>query len=228
MKNSILATLAAACLFSASCSSPSRAHHAEAHHSAGHRDRHGPANIEHYIERLESEERLAGLQVERVIELLALPEDALVGDLGCGPGTFALPLARACPEGVIFASDIEPKQLDRLSQQLASEGLTNVVPVLSSYSDPHFPPGRLDLVLIVDTYHHIEDRVAYLRRLRKSLAPGGRLALLEFKPGDLPVGPAADHKPAPGEVEAELEAAGWRRVESFDLHTYRDFDLWRP
>ena len=192
------------------------------------RDVHGPRDTERYIEMLEEEQRVASLKVELALEQLALAPDAWVGDLGCGPGTFALPLAESCPDGLVFASDIEPLQLDRLRERAAQAELTNVIPVLASYHDPHFPPGRLDLVLIVDTLHHLDYRREYLRQLQRSLKPGGRLVVLEYKPGDLPVGPPADKKLAEGELEADMDAAGWVELERFDTHPNHDFVVFGP
>jgi SAM-dependent methyltransferase len=192
------------------------------------RDPHGPADVEEYIEGLESAERVGQLQPELVIERLALRPEAWVADLGCGPGVFARPFARACPQGVVFAVDIEPRQLDRLREHLRAEQLANVVPVLASKTSPHLPPGRIDLVFIGDTYHHLEDRVAYMRALRGALRPGGRLALLEYKPGELPVGPPPERKLAAGELESELQAAGWRLEARFDTHPYHSFEVWSP
>jgi SAM-dependent methyltransferase len=196
--------------------------------STANRDPHGDQDVARYIDRLQSEDRVADLQVGVVIEKLALPGDAVVGDLGCGPGVFALAFARACPQGIVYASDIEPAQLDRVRERIHDEGAANVVPVLASPDDPHFPPGRLDVVFVADTYHHLEDRIAYFSRLRSVLKPGGRLAVLEYKPGKIPVGPPADHKLPAGVMQAEIEEAGYVQVEKFDAHLWHDFEVWRP
>ena len=66
-----------------------------------------------------------------------------------------------------------------------------------------------------------------MRNLRRYLRPDGRLAILEYRPGDLPVGPPADHKLAEGERQEELRSAGWERVTSFDTHEYHEFEIWR-
>jgi len=124
--------------------------------------------------------------------------------------------------------DVEPRQLDALRARLLAEKVENVVPVLASYSDPYLPHGRIDWIWIVDTYHHLEDRVAYLRTLRGDLKPDGRLAILEYKPGDLPMGPPADHKVPHEQRYAELREAGFELVKRFDRHQYHDFEIWRP
>jgi SAM-dependent methyltransferase len=191
------------------------------------RDLHGPADTAHYLEVLQDPARIAELRVEHVVNELALAPDAWVADLGCGPGIFALPFARACPQGLVFAADVEPGQLDALRARIATQGATNIVPVLASYSDPHLPLGRFALVFIGDTYHHLSDRKAYMRRLARCLAPGGRVAVLDYKPGDLPVGPPADHKLPPGQRARELESAGYELLESLDSHQWHDFEIWR-
>jgi SAM-dependent methyltransferase len=194
--------------------------------STQNRDRHGPPVVDDYIQRLTRPERVARLQPEVVIASLELSESAVVADLGAGPGVFAIPLGAHLRSGLVYAVDVEPRQLDVLRGRLREAGLHNVVPVLASHSDPHLPPGRIDLVLVVDTYHHIEDRVDYFRRLRSTLRVGGRLAILEYKPGPLPVGPPAEHK-IPREVrEAELRAAGYTLATRFDTHAYHDFEVW--
>ena len=194
--------------------------------AAHNRDRHGPTDVERYIEMLEREERVRYLQPDVVIEALRLPRDAIVADLGSGPGVFALRLARACPTGVVYAVDVEPRQLDALRARMAKRDVHNIVPVLASYDDPHLPPGRVDLILISDTYHHLSERVEYMRRLLRYLAPGGRLAILEFKPGDLPVGPPAHRKLPEGQRQRELQEAGWELELRLDAHRYHEFEIW--
>ena len=192
------------------------------------RDPHGPADIQHYIDSLLAPDRVARFQVPQVLDKLDPAPDALIGDLGCGPGIFSLAFAKRSPLGLVFASDIEPAQLDTLGARAAEAGLHNIVPVLASLDDPHFPPERLNLVFIADTYHHLENRVEYMRRLARCLAPGGRVVLIDYKPGALEHGPPPEHKLAAGVMEHELQLAGYVRVESFDLLPEQDFQVWRP
>lgn len=195
--------------------------------SVSNRDKHGPPDVGDYIEKLQSSERVADLQVDKVVEKLHLAADASIGDLGCGPGLFTMAFSKACPRGVVYASDVEPKQLDQVNAKIAAQSAHNVVPVLAAYDDPHFPPARLDVVLIADTYHHLDDRVAYMRRLQAALTNNGRVAILEYKPGKLPVGPPPEHKLAAGVMDKELADAGYVLVERFDTHPNHDFEVWR-
>jgi SAM-dependent methyltransferase len=192
------------------------------------RDPHGNKDVAAYIAALEAEKRVAEMRPDFVVEQLNLPSDAVIADLGCGPGVFALRFAKACPHGVVYAVDVEPRQLDRLSEHLLAENVANVVPVLASFTTPHLPPGRCDYVFLGDTYHHLNDRVAYMKRLRAAFAPGGKLAIFEYKPGQLPVGPPPEHKLEPGVLQSELQAAGYELVTDFQSHEFHDFQLWKP
>lgn len=191
------------------------------------RDKHGPDDVAQYIESLESKSRVADLKVDVVLPKLALPDDAIVGDLGCGPGIFTMAFSKACPNGVVYASDVEPAQLDVVSKKMRDAKVHNVVPVLASFDDPHFPPGQLDVVFIADTYHHLDDRVSYMRQLARVLKPGGRLVVLEYKAGPLKVGPPPEHKLPAGLMDKEISEAGWKLVERFDTHPNHDFEVWR-
>ena len=192
------------------------------------RDPHGPPDVQSYIQSLMSDERIADLKPDLVVAALMLPEDAIVADLGCGPGVFTVPLAQELRKGVVYAVDVEPQQLDALRQRLIEEDLHNVVPVLASYSTPHLPPARLNLVLLVDTYHHIEDRIEYFRQLRTVLRPGGRIAIIESKAAESAPGAALEGRLPEGLRQEELRTAGYSLLKGFDIHEHHDFELWVP
>ena len=77
-------------------------------------------------------------------------------------------------------------------------------------------PEPVDLILVVDTYHHIGHRIDYFAKLKSSLRPGGRLAIIDFK-ADSPIGPPVEHRDPPEKVTEELAAAGFTPVESHDF-----------
>lgn len=191
------------------------------------RDPLGPSNVASYIKGLTSPERVAELKPEEVIDALGLRDNAKVADLGAGPGVFTIPLAKHLHRGVVYAVDVEPRQLDELRAKLVKEHIENVVPVLASSSTPHLPPASIDLVLIVDTYYHLTDRVAYFSELRHALAPGGRLAVLQHRVNAPGAGPGTADEPLP-EMHEELESAGYVMLRKFGFHPYHDFEIWAP
>jgi len=112
---------------------------------------------------------------DEVIRALKLVPEARVADIGAGTGYFAVRLARAVPEGQVFGVDAEPDMVRYLRERARREGLANLTAVAAKPGDPSLPTA-VDLVILVDTYHHVPDRERYFRELKKALRPGGRLA----------------------------------------------------
>ena len=148
----------------------------------GHGKYGNPPDLDALIAAQEEPGRAAWQKPEQVLDALALRAGQTVCDIGAGPGYFALRTAkRVGPGGRVLAVDVEPHILDALRARLEKSGARNVTPVLGLADDPLLPPSSCDLILIVDTYHHFPDRVAYLRRLAPLLRPQGRIANIDWQ-----------------------------------------------
>ena len=165
-------------------------------------------------------ERDAWQKPHQVIQALKLAPDARVADVGAGTGYFAVRLANMLPQGKVYAVDVESDMVKYLGERARKEKLWNLQPVQGARADARLPE-KVDLILLVDVYHHIEDRTEYFRRLAASLAPGGRVAVIDFKL-DAPAGPPRAARIAPDRVKDELARAGLRLVEEhgFLPHQY--------
>ena len=182
------------------------------------RDRHGgiargrygnPADLDRMIKRQLAPGRPVWQEPERVIRAIGVRRGQVVADVGAGPGFFTLRLARAVgPAGHVYAADPEPALLDVLRRRLARSGAKNVSPVLSLSEDPMLPPGRCDIALIVNAYHHFTDGPAFLRRLKRALGRGGRIVNIDFARRETPVGPPVDHRVAREEFLRDARRAG--------------------
>ena len=117
----------------------------------------------------------------RVIDALQLKSGQIVADVGAGTGYFTVRLAQSPAAPKVYAVDIEPSMVEYLKQRAVREGLKNVVAVQAA-ADRTNLPEPVDLVLIVDTYHHIPKRVAYFTTLRAHMKPGARLAIAIRRP----------------------------------------------
>lgn len=153
----------------------------------------------------------------RMLAALELEPGLVVGDLGCGVGTIALPIARAVgPAGRVLAVDIQPEMLAGLAERVAAAGLTNVERILSGERDPRLAPGSCDLVLMVDVYHELSYPAEVLAAVRAALRPRGRLVLVEFRAEDDSVPIKPEHKMSAAQVERELGVNGFRLARRFD------------
>lgn len=151
----------------------------------------------------------------RVIETLKLTPGQVIADIGAGTGYFTIRIAKTQPLLKVYAVDIERSMVDYVTRRAAHEGLNNVTAVLAGEDRTNLPE-KVDLVLIVDTFHHIPNRVAYFGALKAQLKPGGRLAIVDFRK-DSPEGPPVEFRFTPAQITGELEQAG------FALRTSHDF-----
>jgi len=159
---------------------------------------------------LERPERESEEAPSKAIEALEIQPGQVVADIGAGSGYYTVRLAREVgPTGKVYGTDIQPGMLDLLLRNVAKAKLDNVVPVLGTPDDPKLPPGSIDLALMVDVYHELGAPQAFIRKLRASLKPNGRLVLLEFRKEDPRVPIRPEHKMSVAEVRQELEPEGF-------------------
>lgn len=133
-----------------------------------------------YIQVLETERRVSGLQVARVVDALNLKPGQHICDLGSGSGLFTRPMAQAVgSQGVVYAVDVDPDLLKHVVKTAQEQKINNIKPVLGGEADPKLPEP-VDLIAIIDTLHHIPNSSEYLKGLRRYLKPGGRIAIIDF------------------------------------------------
>jgi cyclopropane fatty-acyl-phospholipid synthase-like methyltransferase len=171
-------------------------------------------------------ERDAWQKPDEVIRAFKLSPDAAVADIGSGTGYFAVRLARALPAGRVFGADLEPDMVRYLNERAAREKLPNLSSHVAAADDPRIPVP-VDLALVLNTYHHIGRRQGYFSRLKKSLKPHGRVAIVDFKP-DSPIGPPKRHRIAAKAVADEMTRAGYALEASPDFLPYQYLLIFRP
>lgn len=159
---------------------------------------------------LERAEREAEEAPSKAIEALALVPGMVVADIGAGSGYYTSRLAKqVAPSGQVIATDIQPGMIDILERRIKAEQLANVTTVLGAMDDPKLPPGSIDMAIMVDVYHELQQPQLFLQRLKPAFKPGGRLVLVEFRKEDPQVPILEVHKMSVAEVKAELEAEGY-------------------
>jgi predicted methyltransferase len=166
-----------------------------------------------------------------VIAALEIPAGARVADLGAGSGYFVPYLADAVgPEGWVYAVEVDEEKVRKLEEIYVTR-YSNVEPILGLYEDPLLPDHSVDLVLIVNTFHHIEDASAYFGRLRNDLRPGGRVAVIEPNAelrGTLSLFLHEGHTSSAEAVRISMADAGYAQVQSFDFLPVQIFELFEP
>jgi predicted methyltransferase len=150
-----------------------------------------------------------------VIQALALKPDAAVADLGAGTGYFSARLATMLPQGTVYAVDLEPDMVKYLGERAKRDKLANLKPVQAKPDDASLP-APVDLVLLVDVYHHIDAREKYFAALKPKLKPGARVAIIDFRL-DSPEGPPKAARISPEKVKREMAKAGYALASQHDF-----------
>ena len=145
---------------------------------------------------------------------LDIKRGMVVADVGAGEGELSLLVARKVgPEGLVYANEIDTKKLRIISDRAAHSGLQNIVPVLSTSNDPMIPPEQADMVILVEVFHHLSDKKAFLDNTRRRVKDGARLVIIEpdvNQAGGNSEGCYAD----PATTRTQVEKAGFRVVET--------------
>lgn len=179
-----------------------------------------------YQQTLENPDRVAALQIDRVIGVLGITPGMRIADLGAGTGVFTFPLAEAVgPAGKVYAIDVDAGLLGIVSQKAKAAGGRTVQTIVSSETDPKLPEP-VDLIFIADTMHHLPKQAEYVKQFGKLLRPGGRVAVIDFKAGHWP----ERHESlaiTPAQVDAWMEAAGFTRSATHTFLATNFFHVYR-
>ena len=180
-----------------------------------------------WIATLENPNRVASLKIDEVVSRLRLRPGSIVADIGAGAGAFEGALSAAVtPTGTVYAVDIEQGLLDHIAARAKALGLSNVRVVLGQYTDPALPTRNVDAALIYDVLHHIKDRDTYLKNLAGYLAPGGRIAVVDFVAGKGGHAKDVEQQITREQADAWMAAAGLKPVENIALFDDKWFAIY--
>jgi ubiquinone/menaquinone biosynthesis C-methylase UbiE len=197
---------------------------AQVHHQHRGASDHRFDNAESWARVFDDPARDAWQKPDEVVRALKRAPGATVADIGAGTGYFAVRLARAVPQGRVYAVDASADMVKYLAGRAQREGLANLAPVQAGARSANLP-APVDLALLVDVYHHVDDRVDYFRGLRASRAPGGRVAIIDFRP-ETRRGPR--HKLPAATVLEEMQRAGYAVTERHEFLPDQYFIVFAP
>jgi len=191
--------------------------------------RHDMDKAESWIAIFEHPKRDEWQEPDKIIENMKLKEGDVVADIGAGSGYFTRRLAAAVgPTGKAFGVDIELELVKYMEEDALRLNLSNYIPTLATMADSGLEPDSVDVVFICTTYHHIEDRINYMNKLKKVLKKGGRVIFIEFYKKKMDFGPPPSHKDSEETIIAEMKEAGYRLTRRLDFLRYQYFLEFEP
>ena len=152
------------------------------------------------------------LQINRVMDILAIGPGKTVADIGAGSGWFTVRAAKRVGDaGMVYAVDINPEAVRHIDDRARREKLHNVKTILSTADDPTLPAAAIDSVLLLKTYHEVENPVIVLQKLRASLRPGAKVGIIDRN------GNGENHGVSRDVVLREASQAGYTLLEQYDF-----------
>jgi SAM-dependent methyltransferase len=153
-----------------------------------------------------------------IMNLLGDVSNKVIADIGAGSGFFSLRMTPRAKK--VIAIDIDASFVQYLDSirnvELPPSERNKLETRLAEPNNPHLKPNEVDLVLIVNTYMYLGNRVQYLKNLKNGIRPGGRVIIVDFKKKRTTIGPASSIRVPQNEVEDELDKAGYTLLESDD------------
>lgn len=130
---------------------------------------------------LESPERGVIANRDAIVRALGLKPGMTVADIGAGTGAFMEPMARAVgPTGRYFGVDIDKDYVKLMESRAKRLGLSQAQVVLSRTDSVTLPAESVDLMVVIDAYHHFSPVEPMLASMKAALRPGGRLIIVDF------------------------------------------------
>ncbi len=161
---------------------------------------------------IEDVERTEWQNPDLILDLIGNLENKVVADIGAGSGYFTFKLARTAQK--VIALDIDPKALEYINKQksIVGDWSDNIEARLTPPDVPNLLHEEADVILIVNTYNYIPNKEAYFPRLLEGLKSGGQLFIVDFKKGEIPVGPSDKDKVDPQQIRTSLRKASFRKI----------------
>lgn len=171
-----------------------------------------------YLFYLEASWRDTWQEPDEVMKTLDISERDVIADIGAGGGYFTERFSKKVgPFGLVYATDVQDVMLESLEKRARTKGLYNVEVVRGEFDAPMLPEKSCDLVFFSSVYKEIDNRINYMKKVRKILRPGGRVAIIEYRPEATEVGPPIEMRLSSEQVKQELASSGFTLKNEYDF-----------
>ncbi len=178
----------------------------------------GDTTTQEFIQQLLATQRDNGLDTLARLSFSQISNQDRVVDIGCGPGYFTVPLAKALVEGKLYALDIDDEMLDACRQRVAQARMGNVEILKCNEFDFPLETGSLDGIFMAFVIQQSPDKPRFLKAVRQLLRPRGWATILEWYRKETETGPPLERRVNPEELEELVKSAGFRYLGWRDLN----------
>lgn len=179
---------------------------------------HYDMTTQEFIQRLLRPERAEMLDPFVILSFCPIGLNDSVADIGCGPGYFTVPLAKALVNGKVYALDIDEEMVAACRERMDQARLGNVETLTCSEFEFPIEKGTLDGLFMAFVVQHGADKTRLLRAVRELLQPRGWCSVLEWYRKETETGPPLERRVDPGDLENLAREAGFRPTGWRDLN----------
>jgi len=181
-------------------------------------------SIESLVNAFDSPERAEWQQPDKVIALFGDVNQQKIMDLGAGSGYFTLRLAAKGAR--VIAADVNDSFQEVIREKLENEDIQDLTANIElrkvAYDDPGLKDEELNGVLVVNTWHHIDNRRSYMKKVLKGVINGGKIIIVDFKLG-VPGGPPDSHKLGLADAMEEIKDLDFTEIQVDTLMLERQY-----
>jgi ubiquinone/menaquinone biosynthesis C-methylase UbiE len=156
---------------------------------------------------------------------LDIQKDMKIGEVGAGSGEFAAVLSeKVGSEGFIYANDVELSKITKIEDLISLKNIENMMAILGDEDDALFPDKILDMAVMVEVYHHIDNPSIFFDNLKKYLVKNALVVIIDpdvNQPGGTLEGCYSD----PKTTRSLLLKLGYDNI-SINHHKIVDLDLY--
>ncbi len=171
-----------------------------------------------YLFYLESESRDEWQKPYQIIKALDLSEGDVIADIGAGGGYFTEKFSRKVgKKGRVYSTDVQKVMIKTLSQRVKKNKLRNVTVIHGRFDNPMLPKNSCDIVFFSSVYKEIENRISFLKNVKKSLRKEGRIAIIGYRKWSTSSGPYREDRLKTDQITKELHAIGFQLSQRFNF-----------
>ena len=171
--------------------------------------------------KLDNPKRREMLPIDKVLGEIALRENDILADIGCGIGYFSIPAAQLIgPNGMVYALDVKSEMIEEVEKRAKESNLDNIRTVITNEYDLKLEDKSVSCAFICTVLHEIEDRIKFLNETKRILRNTGKIAVVEWIKEESDWGPPVSHRVASSEIEEELKKCGFKEISYVKISQY--------
>lgn len=157
------------------------------------------------------------LSSDEILKEFNFKGDETFLDAGCGDGYISIKAVEDyLPDGEVYAVDIHDESIEALNDYIKENNLENLSTIVADFTKgvPDVKDASVDAVLMLNVFHGFtdDDQSDVIGELSRLIKDDGKIALMDFKPIDMPIGPPTEIRISPSELEEIFNRHNLKKV----------------